>query len=481
MTDKRRTKGKKAGDAPEVRTVFRIEGMHCVGCESTIARLLMRMDGVREVKASYPDETVEIILDPASADRSRMAEVLDRAGYRLLGQIGRSMAVAGEKREPHVPLRMGAERAVLPSVLLFLMLAVLLVLANTVGIRFLPEFTSSMGFGLLFVTGLATSIHCVAMCGGICLSQTLPAAGGIRSSLLYNAGRVVSYTIIGGIVGALGSVLQLSGMFRGAIAILAGLFMVVMGLNLLGLAKPLRRFIPRLPARLQLWLGEKRQGNRPFVVGLLNGLMPCGPLQSVQLYALGTGSLLAGAMSMFAFSLGTVPLMFITGLIGGAAGAKFTRGFMKVGAVLVLVLGILMTGRGMALSGIRTLPQDFAIQTGASSVGASAGTASASGDVPGTATESAASNSAVQTVTANMTANQYPSITVKVGVPVRFSLMAEDGVLNGCNRVLVIPAYDKQVKLQKGENVIEFTPDKAGVIPYSCWMGMVTGEIVVEE
>ena len=84
----------------------------------------------------------------------------------------------------------------------------------------------------------------------------------------------------------------------------------------------------------------------------MNGLMPCGPLQAMQLYALGTGSFLAGALSMFIFSLGTVPLMFGLGALSSLLSSKFTSRMMKVSAALVLLLGLVMVNRGLALSGV---------------------------------------------------------------------------------------------------------------------------------
>jgi Cytochrome C biogenesis protein transmembrane region len=93
-------------------------------------------------------------------------------------------------------------------------------------------------------------------------------------------------------------------------------------------------------------------GRGPFVVGLLNGLMPCGPLQTMQVYALGTGSFLAGALSMFLFSLGTVPLLLGFGAASSFLSAKFNRGMLKASGVLVMALGLVMFTRGMNLFGV---------------------------------------------------------------------------------------------------------------------------------
>lgn len=103
---------------------------------------------------------------------------------------------------------------------------------------------NNASYVVLFIVGMLTSIHCVGMCGGIMLTQSLSKNSiidekenrfkALKPSILYNAGRVTSYTIIGGIVGALGSVLSLSLNVKAGLQIFAGLFMVIMGLNMTG-------------------------------------------------------------------------------------------------------------------------------------------------------------------------------------------------------------------------------------------------------
>ena len=167
--------------------------------------------------------------------------------------------------------------------------------------NFIPQINQNMSYGILFIVGLSTSLHCIAMCGGINLSQSLNANkenSSIKPSLLYNFGRVVSYTLIGGIVGAIGSVVSLSGSASGIVSLAAGVFMLIMGLNMLNIFPWLRNIVPRMPKFFSRKIHQKKGSSSSFVVGLLNGLMPCGPLQSMQLYTLGTGSFLAGSLSL---------------------------------------------------------------------------------------------------------------------------------------------------------------------------------------
>jgi uncharacterized protein len=284
----------------------------------------------------------------------------------------------------------------------------------------------------------------------------------MRSSLLYNAGRVISYTAVGFIVGALGSALTFSNTLQGVLKIVAGIFMVIMGINMLGLFPWLRRLSPHLPRFISRGSDHGRlKSSSPLIVGLLNGLMPCGPLQAMQIYALSTGNPFTGALSMFIFSLGTVPLMFGLGALTSALGKKSTRKIMTAGAVLVVVLGLAMFSQGWTLSGMKlNLP----------------------GTTPGnTQTVETTTNveNGVQLINSTLSARRYPDITVQAGLPVRWIINAPDGSINGCNNRMIIRTYGIEHTFKPGENVIEFTPSKTGQFDYSCWMGMITATITV--
>lgn len=95
---------------------------------------------------------------------------------------------------------------------------------------------------------------------------------------------------------------------------------------------------------------------------------------------------------------------------------------------------------------------------------------------PSTASGSVLENG-VQVVESELTASTYPNIVVKAGTPVRWNLKAPAGTINGCNNRIVIPSLGKEVSLKEGDNIIEFTPQSAGVIQYTCWMGMIRAQI----
>jgi len=445
-----------------------VRGMACPGCEAVIEEALSALDGVRSVKADFSGNKVTVTYDPGRASFQAMALLLKKKGYVMTNET--KVARGGS---PDAAKKKGGEEKPLSSLqflgLVVALIAIYLIIDKTVGFHFIPEVKASMGYGVLLLVGLLTSLHCVAMCGGINMSLCMggrEASGGkakLRPSLLYNLGRVTSYTVLGGIIGAAGSVIGFSGWARGVVAVLSGIFMILMGLSMTGLFPRIHKITPRLPKAFRKKAGKAGKGRGPYVVGLLNGFMPCGPLQAMQLYALGTGSLLAGALSMLFFSLGTVPLMFGLGTIVTILGGKFTRKMMQCSAVLVAVLGVVMLGRGLVLSGV-PLP---AVAQPVSAVDAqSSGSRAAVQD-------------GVQSIASNLAPGSYPTITVQKGIPVKWKLKADPKNLNGCNRTLIIPKYNIEVDLKAGDNIIEFTPTDSGTVSYSCWMGMIRGQIQV--
>ncbi|MZQ75753.1 MAG: heavy metal transporter [Peptoclostridium sp.] len=442
------------GEKLNSRTIV-VYGMTCSSCEMRIERALKKMDGVKKVRADNSKSNVTVAFDEETVTLDAIKNAIEAEGYSVKNGMAGEMDTG--KLSTNQVLGIG-----------IVVLAVYMIIKSTVGFNFIPEVDQSMGYGILFLVGALTSLHCVAMCGGINVSQcavqveeSYSGFSKLKPSLLYNLGRVVSYTVIGGIVGALGSVVSFSGHAKGIVAVLAGLFMVIMGLNMLGIAPWARRFVPRMPRFLANNVAEGRTGKGPFYIGLLSGFMPCGPLQSMQLYALGTGSLVSGAMSMLAFSLGTVPLMFGLGAVSTMLSRKLTNKMIKVGAALVVILGLVMMGRGLSLSGVSmAFP------------GVNSENVESSGAV-------AALNGDVQEVTIDLQSSYYEPIIVQKGIKVRFNIRAAEEDINGCNGALQVPEFGIQKQLVPGDNIIEFTPTEDGTFPYSCWMGMIRSSITV--
>jgi len=421
--------------------------MHCPHCETAMLQAVRDMKGIENPRADYHAGTLSALWDDTVLPETVLRDHIAEAGYTLAGQ---RKAMPFGKR-------------LLPLLAILAVLTALYALVSLSPLRgFLSRFPTakaSMGLGALFVVGLLTSLHCVAMCGGINLAQSAASAHAGRrvsaSNIQYNLGRLVSYTIVGGVVGAVGSVFKLSNAAQAGTQLVAAIFMVLMALNLLDIGG-LRSVVPTLPVKLRSKLIGK-DSHSSLYIGLLNGLMPCGPLQAMQLYALSTGSWHMGALSMFCFCLGTVPLMLGFGLVSGKLNKRFARPMRVASGTLVLLMGMAMLSNGLNLAGIR-------LRLSSS-----------------TASDAAVADANIQIVESELDWRGYPDITVKAGVPVRWNIHAEAEKITGCNNEMVIPALNQRVPLSEGDNIVEFTVDEPGVIPYTCWMGMLRGTITVDE
>jgi sulfite exporter TauE/SafE/plastocyanin domain-containing protein/copper chaperone CopZ len=454
-----------------VNQTFQVKGMTCPSCELKIENILKKIEGVINVKASLAQSTVEVYYNAGQVESEQLTAAIVKLGYEITTKSGQN---GGDKK-------LSINQLLGVGIIVF---ALYWIIKSTIGFNFIPQVDDSVGYGMLFVIGLFTSLHCIAMCGGINMSQCIKAPpSGIdisqcarinagtskpeeaelkfakfKPSFFYNTGRVISYTIIGGIVGALGSVIGFSGAAKGLVVIIGGVFMVIIGINMLDIFPWLRKLRISTPK----FFGNKIYNNAgkrgPFYIGLLNGLMPCGPLQTMQLYALGTGSFWAGAIAMFLFSLGTVPLMFGFGALSSFLSSKFTHRMLKASAVLVIVLGLTMVSRGLNLSGISLAASD---------------------SLGGNTSRVAQIQGGTQTVTTTIESGRYQPFIVQKGIPVRWIIKAKAEDLNGCNNPITIPQYNIQKSLIPGDNVIEFTPMEEGNITYTCWMGMISSNIKV--
>ena len=324
---------------------------------------------------------------------------------------------------------------------------------------YFPEAEEGASYITLFLIGLMTSFHCIAMCGGINLTQSTAAVKNgrapLRSNIEYQAGRVISYSLIGGFIGLLGSVFSINSTAKGCIMIAAGIFMVIISFNILGAFDFLKKFQITIPGRLTAKISRFGRGKGSFVTGLLNGFMPCGPLQSMQIFALSTGSFVSGFLSMFCFGTGTVPFLFLFGFFGGKLNRKFSGWMMRISAALILLLSLSMLTNGLSLTGV-----NIALTGTKSSV----------------STEDTAD---MQKVTSTMTYTSYEAITVEKGIQVEWTLVVPEDTLVGCNNRISIPEYDLEITLEEGENIITFFPEESGTFTFTCWMGMIRSTITV--
>lgn len=334
----------------------------------------------------------------------------------------------------------------------------------------MPKLGRDMSYGLLFIVGFLTSFHCVGMCGPLIIGYTAKStAKGHKAHgahILYGIGKTLSYTSIGALFGAFGAVVAFTPYTQGAVGVAAGIFLILFGLHMLDWFPSLSHFRIKTPGFVMRFIGkEYRKHSNPFIIGLLNGLMIiCGPLQAMYVMAAGTGSWTEGAVLLFFFGLGTLPLLMGFGFLTSLLSVNLTPKLLKASGAIVMVLGAVMLNRGLAVTGTG---MDFNTMLARASLHFSPVVAE---------TQEFPSEQIIHmdVLRSGYSPNQF---TLRKGIPVKWVIDSKE--LTPCNNAIVVPQYGLEIKLQQGEQTIEFTPPESGVVPWSCWMGMIPGAFIV--
>ncbi len=437
-----------------------IRGMHCASCEVMIERKFKKVPGVDSVSVNHATGRARLQCR-RSPDIRELQKAIDGHGYTVVDPAQDAAGEATQRTAKRDMVELGA--------VFLIVVAAYLILRQ---FKLVPDIgvEDSMGYGFVFVIGLVAALStCMAVTGGLLVAVAAtyakehPYLTGwqrFKPNMYFNIGRVAGYTVFGGIVGALGSVLTLSTKVTGIVTVIASLVMILLGFQLLHLFPGLRRLQPKMPKFLAHRIHEAASADRkaaPVLFGASTFFLPCGFTQALQLYVLSKGDWKAGALTMLIFSLGTLPaLLSLSALSSFMKGAK-QRYFLKTAGVVVVLLGLTNIRNGFVLAG-------FAV-----------------GGVPKTATTTAASDpnvallDGVQVI--NMAVNGYSyqpaQFTVQRGVPVRWNIDATRA--GGCARVLIAPDLDLQQYLSSsGTTAVTFTPTSVGTFRFGCPMGMTT-------
>ncbi len=218
------------------------------------------------------------------------------------------------------------------------------------------ELPSEITVFLGLILGLITSFHCVGMCGPIALS--LPLHGNtkwqkILGGILYNLGRTVTYALMGLAFGMLGQGLSTLG-FQKIVSIVAGTLMIAtvffpalfksssLDSNLFGFVNTVKKSLKKLFST-KSYVGL-------FSIGLLNGLLPCGPLYYAVIISTGTGNAIESVLFMVLFGLGTIPLLLAVTIAGNFISVKIRNRINNFFPILMVIMGILFILRGLSLN-----------------------------------------------------------------------------------------------------------------------------------
>jgi len=357
-----------------------------------------------------------------------------------------------------------------------------------------------MNLGLIFLTGLTTGgLTCLAVQGGLlataitrqktievhsrqarrrqgrsdkrATTQTSLQLPRNPWPIVYFLGaKLLVYTLLGFLLGALGSVVQISPTVQAIMLILAGLFMLATALNMLNIHPIFRYFVIQPPKALTRLLRDQAKSEEifaPVLLGAMTVFIPCGTTQAMEVLALTSGLALQGMLIMFAFILGTMPTFFVLGFAATQMRGQARQAFALVAALLVLGLGLYSVDSGLKLANSPFVPSR-AVASLFEPRGIN--TAARPTEVNG-----------VQQININVLGNGYSPnfFAAQAGKPIRL-VMVSNGTY-GCTRSFTIPSLGFRTILpETGQVPIDIPAQQAGTLYFTCGMGMYGGAIVIQ-
>lgn len=466
---------------------FSVEGMHCAACEVLIEKELLKNKEIKAVKASTSKEKIEVTYTGKKPSLEKLNMTFQNGEYTFHDKNASLKDIEDGKPASFFTKNDAGELLINKSKLLeafyILGVALLIILGFTVlsdsGLGALFSVSSNSNLPAFFVFGLvAGTSSCAALVGGIVLSMSkqwselYDADSKMKQyepHLMFNTGRLVSFFLLGGILGLIGGALKISLTFTSILTFGVSLMMIVLAFQMLGI-KAFQRFQFKVPKFISSYIADEKnfQGrSMPAIMGALTFFLPCGFTITAQGLALASGSFLQGSLIMLSFALGTLPMLAIIGASSSQLvhNKNYADKFLKIAGVLVLFFGLYNINAQLNVLGVTSL-SDLTTNEVAN--------VSAVDGLP-----EVVNGKQVLKMDASSSGYSPNYLKVRAGVPVSWEIT--DKGTSGCtNAVISNSLFDGQIKLTQGEtSVKEFTPETPGKYKFSCWMGMVTGIIEV--
>lgn len=396
-----------------------IQNMTCESCERTVKKTLLELPGIDAASVSYLQKSAYIKGSKFPSDEIINGALL-KHGYAL-----------GKEAFPWIYL--------FGSIIVAL---VAFILSRLYGNFIFDPTKQTFTLGLVIVYGAISSLHCIGMCGGIALGASIQKKSKDHSILQYQIGRFLSYTLSGLILGLVGSTLQINSTISDVMLLIAGLWMVILALKMAGLL--------RLPSLLSM--PSLKSNKTPFMVGLLNALMPCGSLQTMQILSLSLGNMWMGALTMALFALVTAPSLLFMQWIGQRLSHSNRKHMQIFAAMLVGILGLQMVFRSPLVTSALSQAQS----------------------VTRSDVELAPVEKGVQKIHLRIEDGAYTLdyADVQAGIPIQVSFSATQFL--GCANPIEFDFIEPKASIDVLNNPqdLTFTVNEAGAYVIHCWMDM---------
>ncbi|MDO8610474.1 MAG: sulfite exporter TauE/SafE family protein [bacterium] len=445
------------------KKIIPIKGMHCRSCEILVEDELSKIHGVEQVEVNQKKGQA-IVCSNGYIDQLVIEQAVINAGY--------SLGFDEKKQWFSHKINNYVEVLIYGIGLVFIYF-----IANDLGLFNFVASTSNnfASLPVVFLVGITAGLStCMALVGGLVLgasarfAEAHPTATSLQKfkpHVFFNLGRILSYFILGGIIGYAGSFFQLSPTTLGLLTIAVGAIMLLLGLQLTELFPRLNGINITLPKGIARLLGIQEHAKKEYshknsmIMGALTFFLPCGFTQAMQLFAISSGSPITGALTMGIFALGTTPGLLSVGGFTAFIKGNFAKMFFKFAGVVVVVLAFFNIFNGYNLTGLNI---DVL-------------SAFNKGVITQANDPNVTIKNGVQIVKMTQGASGYSpnSFTIKKGIPVKWIINSINSFT--CAASIVSAELGVRQGLKEGENIIEFTPTEIGPIRFSCSMGMYTG------
>jgi sulfite exporter TauE/SafE/copper chaperone CopZ len=327
---------------------FFVLGMHCDACVLLTESELMDVPGITRARSSLVTCTVDITGEFGEREPRAIAEELTG----VLAKHGYSLSV----ERPSSTANWGEFAYAAPIALVFMLGFFALQKAGLVDLITV----NSVSYGTAFFVGIVASLStCMAVVGGLLLSMSATFAKSgdkVRPQVLFHVARIATFFILGGAIGSLGSLFQMSATASLVLSLAIGAVMLALGLNLMDVFVATRRLrvaMPRFVSMAAMTLKEMNHSLTPVLVGVTTFFLPCGFTQSMQVYTLSTGSFMTGGLTMLAFALGTLPVLSLISFSSFSVEKSRHKGvFFKTAGMIVIAFAAFIIVNALAAAGV---------------------------------------------------------------------------------------------------------------------------------